>query len=178
MGDLFSVQNALLALDKAGFKAVHPKAEDGVTLARNADLDFLREIHSTRTALQCLEKNCICRKEQGLMERDASKKRPDRSVIRYCIGGTKEGFEISRTVKSYTMYCIDIHTCSFITSRDSCGLFHVSLCGGNLSFLPDFCYLVSPATLSHISRPTGYCWSNLKGAPNLIPPRILPFNHV
>ncbi|KAF9181060.1 hypothetical protein BGZ51_005687, partial [Haplosporangium sp. Z 767] len=52
MGDLFSVQNALLALDKAGFKAVHAKAEAGVTLARNADLNFLREIHSTRTALQ------------------------------------------------------------------------------------------------------------------------------
>ncbi|KAI8596063.1 hypothetical protein EDD21DRAFT_389457 [Dissophora ornata] len=74
MGDLFSVQNALLALDKAGFKAVHAKAEAGVTLARNADLDFLRDIHSTRTALQCLEKNCFCRKGQGLVELVAKKK--------------------------------------------------------------------------------------------------------
>ncbi|KAI9234076.1 MAG: hypothetical protein BYD32DRAFT_439552 [Podila humilis] len=73
MGDLFPVQNALLALDKAGFKAVHAKAEAGVTLARNADLDFLLQIHSTRTALQCLEKNCFCRKEQGLMELAAKK---------------------------------------------------------------------------------------------------------
>lgn len=74
MGDLFSVQNALLALDKAGFKAVHEKAEAGVNFARNADLDFLRDIHSARTALQCLEKHCICRIEQVSVELVAKKK--------------------------------------------------------------------------------------------------------
>ncbi|KAF8956970.1 hypothetical protein BGZ46_002280 [Entomortierella lignicola] len=74
MGDLFSVQNALLALDKAGFKAVHPEVEVGVTRARNADLGFLRDIHSKRTALECLEKNCFCRKEQGLVELADKKK--------------------------------------------------------------------------------------------------------
>ncbi|KAK3847970.1 MAG: hypothetical protein J3R72DRAFT_139224 [Linnemannia gamsii] len=79
MGDLFSVQNALVALHEAGFKAVHTKAQAGVDLARNADLKFLRDIHSTRKAEECLKRNCFCRKEQDLadlaaIEKDESEK--------------------------------------------------------------------------------------------------------